>query len=580
MNAGELGRRLSASRRTEIAGILRAVGRKLSELAQFTERDFLAVGGELESIVTRAGEAVAALAGVAEAVGGERGLALAGALDEVAAWTGQAARCAQCDPLLAHLIGVVRAVGTPLRDLQQAVRTLRVMGVVARVETARLGDRAAGFQALAGEIGDLAAGVEEKAEAILSAIEGLCKLLDQTRRTVAEQERRQQGDLLRLVEACAAGLRDLGTRRERVRKDSQGVETGYREVMRRVGGVVLGVQIHDSTRQRFEHVQEALTRLAADFASGAGAAEALMGVALQEAQLREAREAFLTAVASIKTELEAIEESFAGLAWTARALADGESGSAVEFDREIERHAAGIRQAIEEWVASRRELGDAADEVNRACARMSGFVAEIESVGERMLRLALNAEIQAVHLAASGVVMEAVAEGIRGVSQQASSRAAAAGGSLREVGRAAGRLSTVVGTGMEGPRAGELASRTCRLAGEVCAASAESRRLLHSLAAHGDALAGDIQALRSGVDVDRVLADISADCLGALAKIDAPVRAGELAERRSALRRTEGSYTMHAERHVHDAFTGAGAIRAAAPVSEVVSEFGVNVELF
>ena len=103
---------------------------------------------------------------------------------------------------------------------------------------------------------------------------------------------------------------------------------------------------------------------------------------------------------------------------------------------------------------------------------------------------------------------------------------------------------------------------------------------MHSLAAHGDALAGDIQALRSGVDVDRVLADISADCLGALAKIDAPVRAGELAERRSALRRTEGSYTMHAERHVHDAFTGAGAIRAAAPVSEVVSEFGVNVELF
>jgi len=580
MNVGEPGRRLSASRRTEIAGILRAVGRKLSEVAQSTERDFLAVGGKLESIVTRAGEAVAALAGVAEAVGGEPGHALAGALDEVATWTVQASRCAECDPLLAHLIGVVRSVAAPLRDLQRAVRTLRVMGVVTRVETARLGDRAAGFRALAGETGDLAEGVEEKAEAILSAVEGLCKLLERTRRTAAEQERLQQGDLLRLVEACAAGLRDLSTRQERVRKDSRGVEAGYREVMRRVGDVVLGVQIHDSTRQRFEHVQEALTGLAAYFASGAGAAEALTGVALQEAHLREAQEVFLTAVATIKTELEAIGESFAGLAWTARALGEGEPGAAVPFDREIERDAAGIRQAIEEWVASRRALGAAAGEVNRACARMTGFVAEIESVGDRMLRLALNAEIQAVHLAASGVVMEAVAEGIRGISQQASSSAAATGGLLREVERAAGRLSTVLGTGIEGQRAGELASRTCRLAEEVCAASAAGRRLLHSLAGHSDKLAGDIQALRGDVVADRVLAGISADCLDALAKIAVPVRAGKLAERRPALSRTEGRYTMHAERHVHDVFTGAGAIRAAVEVPEAASEFGANVELF
>ena len=161
------------------------------------------------------------------------------------------------------------------------------------------------------------------------------------------------------------------------------------------------------------------------------------GVALQSAQLREAREAFLAAVGKIKTELEAIGETFAGLAWTARELAGAAPGVTAHFDRDLERHAAGIEQAVAEWVASRRALGEAAGEVDRACASMSGFVAEIESVGQRMLRLALNAQIQAVHLAASGVVMEALAEGIREVSQKASASAAAAGESLREVETAA-----------------------------------------------------------------------------------------------------------------------------------------------
>ena len=52
------------------AEALRAISRKLGGLARSTERDFMAVGGKLESILTRAGEAVAAVAGCG---GGKRG---------------------------------------------------------------------------------------------------------------------------------------------------------------------------------------------------------------------------------------------------------------------------------------------------------------------------------------------------------------------------------------------------------------------------------------------------------------------------------------------------------------------------
>ena len=352
--------------------------------------------------------------------------------------------------------------------------------------------------------------------------------------------------------------------------------------MTRVGGVVLELQIHDSTRQRVEHVQEALTRLAVDFASRAGAADAPPGVALQGAQLREARETFLAAVGNIKTELQAIGETLAGLAWKVREQADSAPGSGGQFDQDLERHAAGIKQAIAEWVASRRALGEAAGEVELACVRMSSFVAGIENVGQRMLRLALNAEIQAAHLAASGVVMEAVAEGIREVSQKASASAAGASGSLRDVERAAGRLSAAVDTGIEGDRAGEMASRTCRLAAEVAVRIGESRGLLGSLAGCGDAMAAEIQALRRGIVADRVLGEVSAECLEALEEIVATARpaAGSPAPERRPAPDTTGSYTMHAERDVHDSFIGARAVPAVVAPPIPASEFGANVELF
>ena len=583
--------RWNRMRRAKVAAALREVNERLDILTRNSERDFLAVGAKLEDILVRARAKAETLTCATDAVSGQQGQTLADTLDEVARWATQATNSADCGTLLEGLSPVVLAVNAPARSLKHTVRTLRVMGVVTRVESARLGSRASDFAALAGQVGGLAAGIDEKSDVILQAVESMGRLLEETRGTAAQLERRQQAELLRLVAECSIGLQELYSQQERVAAVSQSAQDGYQQVVTVVGDVVVALQVHDSTRQRVEHVRAALAQLVEGVSArppSAGAEALSRAVELQAAQLREARQVFLDSVARIRAELDRLEETVAGFARLARELSGDSSPSQASG---VEKHYAAVGSAIAEWAESRRGLASVAAKVSEACARMSGFVSEIENVGLRTLWLALNAEVQAVRLAESGAVMESVAEGIREVSQGASANAAGVGQGLREVEAAVGRVAS--GLGDERTAAGQveaMASRINELGASLHRGNAEGQRMLASIADDGNALSREIAALRQSITVDQVMEQESSACLESL---EGAVSQARLAARTSApehrsvlIGQVAKTYTMHAEREVHDSFFAGGSqpskanAEKTAACPNAVSELGDNVELF
>jgi methyl-accepting chemotaxis protein len=579
--------RLNRPARARLAASLRKVSERLAVVAHLTEQDFLAVGGKLEGIVVRTRAEADKLATLLEAMGGEREDKLALALDEVSTWALQAERAAGCGEMLADLVAVVRTVSTPLIKLRSMVRSLRVMGVMTRIESARLGPEAAGFDVLAGEITALAADIDIKSDAILSAANGLCQLLEKSRETAAQLERRQQEELGTLMAASSAGLEDLRRERERIGAISLSARGGYEKVAAEIGEVVVALQFHDSTRQRIEHVDAALTELAEGFGGNSaliGAAPAVQGVQLQAAQLNEARQSFVAAADKIRTDLDGLRDTLGGFVQTARELAGTAGGGGPSLAEGLERHFSSVGAAVSEWIASRRTLAEAAGKADRACIEMAGFISEIETVGIVMLRLALNAEIQAAQLARSGAVMETVAEGIREVSQEASESAGSAGLALRGVDVAARRLTETLNESADSGfgQAGGVASRIQEVVSELQSANAGNRRLLECIAGGGAALEQEIAALRDGFVADAVMSEISSACLESLDEVAATVgaMAGVVAAQAPAggLDLGQASYTMHAEREVHASFTGAPPGPVLQPPSE--SDFGGNVELF
>src|SRR5262249_13726437 len=149
-------------------------------------------------------------------------------------------------------------------------------------------------------------------------------------------------------------------------------------------------------------------RLASRVASANGAlpGEVLQTVTLQAAQIRETRQSSLEAVSGILGDLEELAREADRLGDSARELL---SGGPADIFAIAERYTA-IPAALGDGSETRRSLAATAIEANRSCARMDSFAGEIENVGVRMLRLSLNAEVQAVRLQQNGTVLETVAE--------------------------------------------------------------------------------------------------------------------------------------------------------------------------
>jgi DNA repair exonuclease SbcCD ATPase subunit len=581
--------------RAALSVSLRDVTGKLQDLARSTEADFLEVGSRLDRIMSHARAEAQTITDMLETSRERRQPVLTRALDEVRAWTGHAERAAGSEPLFAALEPVVEAASQPLEALQDTVRVLRLLGFATRIESAWLGDQAGNFQTLAAEVRSLADGIEEKSASLAEARQAMSRLLDRARHTAAHQERIQRNEMLRLTTECAAGLEELHQEQERITGLSAGARSDYQKVAAGVGEIVMNLQSHDSVRQRLEHIVESLKHvrqglIGQDIPMEAGAAA--RNVELQVVQLREARADFLTAIGGIRQELDRI----GGVATDYPRMVRELTGRSRETD-----HFAAISATMAELGESRAALSAAAEEVRLACARMIGFVTDIETLGERLMRLGLNAEVQAVQLSGCGAVMEAVASNIRMVAQNASENARAAGVALRELGAPAARLKEALGKDSDSPVRDphEMAARLSRMAGELAATDEENRKMLASVAGGAEAVAREIAALRDGITADEMADRMASLCLVALDGIAAELRgrAGRMPEGLAAqeLERAAAIYTMHTERGVLESFAGAGVAAAPEPLvqapgfdaseiaaSEIVdaSGFGDNVELF
>jgi hypothetical protein len=192
MTLASLRRVLHRSRLSRLDNILSEVGDALARLGESTETDFLEVGGKLEHIVSRSRQEAAQLAAMVENAAGSGSGVLVRILGEARDWAGGIQQESGGDRWFAGLTPLVAAAGKPVETLVDTVRVLRVLGVVTRVESARLGPQAVNFEALAAEVRNLADGIEEKAGALLIARREVAEMLERARATAAGEERRQQ----------------------------------------------------------------------------------------------------------------------------------------------------------------------------------------------------------------------------------------------------------------------------------------------------------------------------------------------------------------------------------------------------
>lgn len=563
--------------RQELEDIAAAV-RSASTL---TEGRFLELGKRLESAIAILERLTTIFAQLSAELEGEELGATTGSLNEaaqrVAALTG--ARRGEREAL-GRLMALTATIDRHLAAIRQSVKTIAVLATNAKIAAAGLGSAGADFVNFSTEIGRSLGSAQANLDAFGGELAGVDKHLGASSAGEAEFDQRHTEALRSIPQRLAAGVTAIAAQRQKAAQAAAAVGTRSQHVQQRVGEAVIALQIGDITRQRLEHVDEAIGFLGA-VARGEGEWHGLSEqqrqrlvvecCALQAAQLADSAEQF-------EREIRRILAALGDLAADARAILGlgteayaGKSKRGI-FLHELEADVSGARELLDGFSAARRNADRTVALVSDAAGKLVSHINTVRSLEADIRIMGLNTSLKCGRMGDLGRPLSVIAQELRTYANQTAAEAGAIMTAIEQVVAGAAALSG----GERERREGDIAEVGQMLMGAVARLAAAGQTFEAALATlehDSDTVAGLLDDTSKGItlheEIGRALRD-AMERLRALAAghVDGTEDAGAAATRLMAM--IAARYTMAREREIHER-AGHGAVtmapKAAAPAA-------------
>jgi hypothetical protein len=548
----------------------------IERLLEAMESEFQTLSQNLIDCFTRS-KSVAAEAGAIPAMLGEdEGSGTAGdALQEILGLAdGMHSRCGQASHLLGEVCDSTGHLQKGIDSRRQFLSTFQVMQTMSQIEIARLGQEASDFGALGEEMTALAVRIREETGRIGDITGALGVSANEAANRARAIETSEERSLPEITAGARHGLDALLASRAAAAHASSGVAGRYGNVSASVEQLVSSMQSHDIARQQLEHVVEALRPIADGDASGASRV-----AALQVAHIWQARESFLEAAGRITASLENISQNVLAISTEAATLLNGDTQKQDEAHERITgQDIEGILQALTRFEASETNIAAAAASVLNGIREISGSVDEVQAIGVRMQRIALNSSIQSSHLGETGAPLGVLADLARTLATDAEAWAETVSQDLGVISNKGDALSAIASQAAAGGNAqiGAAAQHMRNVLTKLGERDGRGRERIGLMEQHAHALRAKIEAVGNSIAIEpraSELADESIRCLQrTIAGTDnadfGPADLAELAAR----------YTMQSERDVHSKLTGSAEtaemqVVAAAPRQDDIELF-------
>lgn len=466
-----------------------------------------------------------------------------------------------------RLVAVVAAADHPISDLRRAVKMMGIVAINARVVAAGIVGDIDDFDVFTTDIAELSGGATKTIEQFSAAYQQLTIEVRRAATQRAHFDASHRDTLSRLATRLEENLASLVARRRLSADGSAETSRVAREIAARIASAVMAMQVGDATRQRLEHVEAALQRLAIladdpdlDIAPDDIPAAVAGGLHLQTLLLRGTAQTFAS-------ELGEAERAVGALAADARTVLDRSralygDGGAGQFS--LSGFNAEIREAItvlRDCEVQRGKLGEVAVAVDRIVHVLLGHVEAVREIESSMRLVSLNAAVRCAQLGPRGRALNVISTQLRELTVETVVAAEAAMTALGE----AASLAQSFSAASSGDAAGQVAWLEQEAAQASELVGAVDRRLNDALGLLDHDGPAAIRALGDAAD------RLSGHEVMSEAIEDAAMRAAELAgsvrPRPSpasqllfaALRHT---YTMDAERKIHDGFAGSAPVAA------------------
>ncbi len=573
---------------------LRVAASDLEALGKSTECEFLAIGEKLQGFYQRASEISKISSTVASLMSGdELGTVIEGlrsVIDTMKRFEGESRRNTET---LRDVMGNLGHLDRQVDGFSKTVRHLRVLSVSIRIESARLGDRDTGFEALADEVGKLSAEIESRCFQFLAGSESLNHLIGQVLSRVLDLETIEQTQTGIVLDKTVSSLESLLEKYALSATAAGQIAKRYEGVSKRIGEIVLSMQFHDITRQQIEHAQQALAGLYPLERSAGGEGQGKNGEGesqtgrgrglpfgldlgrlrpertrkhlrlagdvsnLQIAQLRNAKDELVGAVDNILNNLRALADIVAQMARETSTMAGGADETGHSFLTEVEAGFSSVTSALKTYGEADRELSLAMGSVGGMLGEMSTHTNGIESIGEKIKLIALNAIVQACRIGDEGATLGVPAKAIHQLSFETRQRTENASEALRSITSASESLCAPVDADGKN-KGGELACVAETLGTRLQTLHDVDQGILSLLTRMNQescSLFEDVRKTIDEVSVHRRVDQVIGNVIAGLEEIVAFSRSRGQAEgpidKVESMKALAATYTMQGEREVH-----------------------------
>jgi methyl-accepting chemotaxis protein len=581
---------------------LQTIGSDLESLAESIEGEFLSIGEKLQGFHQRTLDLSTVSSAVAGLMSGEELGAvigvLRGVIDTMKQLAGQTKRNSND---LRALTEKLARLDDIISCFHGDIRQLRILCVSTRIESARMEKRSAGFKELADEVGDLSFDIEDRCFRLLSTSGSLSHLVGQTLSSVHELETTQQDRVRIVLDKTMSGLESLMEKHAQSSAAAERISAGFESVSQRIGQIVVSLQFQDITRQRVEHARQALADL--EIQSGREHRHLVAEVSvLQAAQLKNAKDELVAAVNSISGNLRALADIVEEMTRETSALSGSADKTGHSSLSEVEAVVSSVASTFEKYGETDKELSRATGAVGGMLGDISSHTVSIESIGDKIKLIALNAIVQAHRIGEKGATLTVLAEAIHQLSNETRRRTEIAGEVLRSIIAVSQSLYAAVNAHGSN-RGGKLATTAEVLGTQLQTLSSLNGRIasmLQQMNVDGCGLCAEFRKNADSMKAHRRIEEVIGNVVGRLEKLVEVVGPGKtvVGEARSAerMKALEASYTMEVERDVHRSLLQQGETGRSHPAREETApptgggaedglpadedDLGDNVELF
>ena len=469
---------------------------------------------------------------------------------------------------LARLLQLVSAADHPIAGLRRAVKMMGILAINARVVAAGVADDDSDFDVFTTDIAQLSLSAADTIAEFSRTYRRLVEVVTEAAETRGRFDAEHRKPLADLARRLDVNLAEVTRRRQQSAENSVETSRMSRQISARVAEAVMALQVGDATRQRLEHIEAALAMPAQ-----AGVDQAICH--LQHLQLTQATQSF-------EDEMAAGEQALRQLALDASHVLD-HSRDVYGQGQDEGRSALGLLHDDVHWAsailadceAERQKLDRVAADVAATVSDLLGHVEAVQDIEAKMRLVSLNAAIRCAQLGPRARALAVISQQLRGLTAETTEAAGEAVARLEEASGLA-RAFTLAADSAASGRVGDL-EREANVALDLLeTVDARMKTALADLGRDGPAVARRLEKAVANLgrhgEIAEALRDIGMQLAG-LIGAEAPDLTGNEAQTLfAALRKT---YTMDAERRVHDAFTG-----QPAPVAETPAEDTIDDLLF